>query len=700
MRRRLVGPWYWVRSLLVGAVLIVDMRAAAQIDRSASPAATPGSVEWRFNEPQPDWKPTLTLPGLEVSALERTTDALRVTLPKGSAITRRISAGGMYVDLSDVRRAASELVVRARTTSSVHTMRVGLNVPENVSSSDVTQPSQQAVFSATFQTLGGVTPIVRDGQVQTYRIHLPRATAQAAPMRRLGLQFQALVPGTIDILSVRLIAVDDSMSGAMTETTLEPRQLKTDFALFRQSLEEAHPALYRYTAKRDLDALFTRAAAQLARPMTLLQFRNVLAPVRAAIKDGTGISTTFQGDEVSTIVNTARQFPLALTFQSTRAFVLLNHGLDDRVKPGMEVLAINGQSFAAILQRILPNLGQYGDVRTWPMYQLGIPGGFSRSGLPGRTGFGEAYRLYIGNPSSFRTTLRDPKTRQTRVVDLAGVTLAEAAVNVAQNAVNREVRAGLEALRTVATPQSIRYLDGEATAILVPAWGTAAPAFLKSVFAGLKTRGVKNLIIDVRGNTGGFDQIPVLLFSYLTAKDFRAFNRVYMKTYRPSFSQYTVSADVDPVADPYYGSAAGIWTPDPGGGWLMTEKYPIIGVKSSAEDNFDGAVFVLIDGGSISATAEFCATVDYYQRATFVGDETGGAAEGDTGGGDISPTLPESHLQIRIPGEAYFSVVDRSNRRRGTLPKYTVHQTVDDLERRRDTVVEFTRELIRKGRRP
>jgi C-terminal processing protease CtpA/Prc len=607
----------------------------------------------------------------------------------------------MYVDLPDVRRAASELVVRARTTSSVHTMRVGLNAPENFSPSGIQPPSQQAVFSATFQTLGGVTPIVRDGQVHTYRIHLPRATTQAEPMRRLGLQFQALVPGTIDILSVRLIAaVDDSSPGAMTETTLEPRQLKTDFALFRQSLEEAHPALYRYTTKRALDALLVSAEARLGRPMTLLQFRNVLAPVRAAIKDGGSIATTFQGDEVTTIVNSAEQFPLALTFLSTRGFVLLNQGLDDRVKPGMEVLAINGQSFAAILQRILPNVGQYGDVRTWPMYQLGIPGGFSRRGLPGRTGFGEAYRLYLGNPSSFRTTLRDPKTRQTRVVDLAGVTLAEASVNVTQNAVNRDVRAGLEALRTLATPQSIRYLDGEATAVLVPAWGTDAPAFLKVVFAELKSRNVKNLIIDVRGNTGGFDQIPVLLFSYLATKEFRAIDRVYMKTYQPSFSRYTVSTDVDPVADPYYGSAMGIWKPDPGGGWLMTEKYPIIGLKQPAEDNFDGAVYVLTDGGSISATAEFCATVDYYQRATFIGEETGGAAEGDTGGGDISPTLPESHLQIRIPGEAYFSVVDRSNRRRGTLPKYTVVQTVDDLARGRDTVLEFTRALIRKGRRP
>ncbi len=48
--------------------------------------------------------------------------------------------------------------------------------------------------------------------------------------------------------------------------------------------------------------------------------------------------------------------------------------------------------------------------------------------------------------------------------------------------------------------------------------------------------------------------------------------------------------------------------------------------------------------------------------------------------------------------ESYFSVVDKSNRRRGTLPTYAVTQTIEDLAKGRDTVLEFTRELIRSGK--
>ena len=161
------------------------------------------------------------------------------------------------------------------------------------------------------------------------------------------------------------------------------------------------------------------------------------------------------------------------------------------------------------------------------------------------------------------------------------------------------------------------------------------------------------------------------------------------------------------MTDPYYGSLAGKWKPDPSGGWLMTEKYGgqygskfvgLIGVQKPSENHFDGTVYVLIDGGCFSACAEFSATAYFYKRTTFIGEETGGAAEGDTGGGDIGPTLPESHLHFEIPSESYSSVVDKSNRRRGTRPKYAVRQSVDDLAKGRDTVLEFTRELIRSGK--
>ena len=668
----------------------------AKVEGSEISKTIPAAVEWRFDQAQPDWKPALPLPGLEMAGIERTTDALRVTLSEGSRVSAESLAGGIYVDLPDWRREEwAEVVVRARTKGSVNNMSIGLNPREGVVPAGTMQ--------ATFQSRGGVTPIVRDGLVHTYRIHLDWGSQRTGPWRRVGLHFQAFKPGSIDILSVRVVpAAAEQSQGRVTETTLKPPQLKSDFALFRKALEEAHPALYRYTTKREMDAEFARAEAKLKRPMTLLQFRNVLERVVAAIKCGHTLFTNNQGDEISTVLNSAKQFPLALQFESMRAFVVLNQGLDERVKPGMEVLAINGESLARILRRILPNLNQDGDIRTHQMYRLGFARGFFRLGSPGRTGFSESYRLYIGNPASFKTTVRDPHTQKTVVLELAGVTNAEAAVNAEKNPVNRDVLTGIRTLQALGEKQSIRYLDGENTALMrIPGFSKLPPDvrenfrdFLKREFALLKSNGTKNLIIDLRGNGGGSDSYGVLLFSYLTSKEFRYFERIHMKTYDPSFKQYT-AVEIDPVTDPYYGPA--FLKPDPNGGWLLTEKNAGLGVQRPSENHFDGTVYVLIDGGSFSTTADFCTTADFYKRATFIGEETGGAAGGGAGGW-TGLTLPESQLNIGIPEYTYLSFVDKGNRRRGTLPKHAVTQTIDDLAKGRDTVLEFTRELIRSGK--
>ena len=278
------------RSVAIGSFIaastVVGQKTATQ-PKVREIATIPSTVEWRFSEPQPDWKSALPIPGVEMAGLERTKDALRVTLSEGSRLSGSSLAGGLYVDLPDWRREEwAEVVVSARTTGSVNRINIGLNPPEGVPPAGAAQPSPGAVFSATFQTRGGVTPIVRDGLVHTYRIHLDWESQRTGPWRRIGFLFDAPDPGSIDILSVRVVpAAAGQAQGQVTETTLDPPQLKSDFALFRKALEEAHPALYRFTTKREMDAAFARAEAKLTRPMTILQFHNVLAPVLAAIKE-------------------------------------------------------------------------------------------------------------------------------------------------------------------------------------------------------------------------------------------------------------------------------------------------------------------------------------------------------------------------------------------------------------------------------
>jgi len=140
--------------LLVGATSIVGMslfadhaQGTAQVERFGSSATIP--VEWRFSEPQPDWRPAL--PVSNQVKLERTADALRVGLSESSRLSPRLLAGDVYIDLRDWRREEwADVVVLARTAGSVNNMRLGLNPPEVGVVIPANAPPAIAAFLATF----------------------------------------------------------------------------------------------------------------------------------------------------------------------------------------------------------------------------------------------------------------------------------------------------------------------------------------------------------------------------------------------------------------------------------------------------------------------------------------------------------------------------------------------------------------------
>jgi hypothetical protein len=86
--------------------------------------------------------------------------------------------------------------------------------------------------------------------------------------------------------AVALLLAAPSLAGAETTKKFESRQLKEDFQIARRALEEAHPGLYRYTKKAELDRIFNEAEKSLDHPMDFYEFYRVMALPIAAIKCG------------------------------------------------------------------------------------------------------------------------------------------------------------------------------------------------------------------------------------------------------------------------------------------------------------------------------------------------------------------------------------------------------------------------------
>jgi hypothetical protein len=113
----------------------------------------------------------------------------------------------------------------------------------------------------------------------------------------------------------------------------------------------------------------------------------------------------------------------------------------------------------------------------------------------------------------------------------------------------------------------------------------------------------------------------------------------------------------------------------------VTEKgHAGVAAQQPGKFPFMGKVFVLIDGGTFSTAADFCAVTHHLKRAAFIGEETGGGYYGNNSGLEAMVTLPNSKFQVRVPMSEYWNAVPGyEGKRRGTRPDYAVGTTTDAI---------------------
>lgn len=120
------------------------------------------------------------------------------------------------------------------------------------------------------------------------------------------------------------------------------------------------------------------------------------------------------------------------------------------------------------------------------------------------------------------------------------------------------------------------------------------------------------------------------------------------------------------------------------------------------KDTYKENLYILINGSTLSAAAEFASFIKNYRKATFIGDEAGGNKVQNTSGYSLIIGLPNSKIIAAIPIILWKMNVDFKNDGHGVIPDYSVSNTIEDEINSRDGVMEFTLDLIRKtkGRYP
>ncbi len=332
---------------------------------------------------------------------------------------------------------------------------------------------------------------------------------------------------------------------------LTSAEAHSDFDLMRHALEEAHPGLYRYSTKAQMDRAFDAQRAKLNRSMKKTEFMAVVAETLAGIR--CGHTNVKPDDETQAAMTNARKFPLRTLVEGRRLMVVFNDTPDDRtIRPGMEILEINGRKATDILSRIWPLVPTDGDIETHKRAELGD--------------FANFYWMVFEQTGDFTVKAKDVAGGIV-TARLAGVTDADRKQN--NNPVNATMQAGIGKVFWARENLSLRFLKdpGIAEIRIVRFLGDDYPRWVEDTFKTLSENGTKTLIIDLRNCHGGDDMYCAMLVSYLTDKPFRFYDHINVKTITPSFKEHTdLQLDGERLAHYREGM-----TPNPAGGFFLSK---------------------------------------------------------------------------------------------------------------------------------
>lgn len=462
--------------------------------------------------------------------------------------------------------------------------------------------------------------------------------------------------------------------------------LQQDYTLLRNILEQKHPAIYWYTPKEKMDFYFDSLYLSIADSMTELQYGwQIIAPLTQKIHCG---HTTFgMSSYWNRFMKDKRipSFPLYVKTWGDTMVVTNNLNKNDAViKRGAIITSINNLSVKDLQQKMfkyLPTDGFAENVNylrlstNFPYYHRNIFGIYKN------------YRVGYLDSAGMEKTVLLPMWYPPEDTGKKGKKFAEIKYLLTRAEFKKQRRESYRSLQLdTVTSTAIFTLNTFSSG-----GGKHLKRFFSKTFRDLNTKGIRNLIIDLRGNGGGNIDLYALLTRYIRNSPFKVADSAYAVTHSlKPYSRYIQQS-----------------FPTNLGFFFLTKKrkndlyhfgfYERHTYQPKTINHFNGKVYVLINGPTFSAATLFSHAVKGQQNVTLVGEETGGGWHGNSGIMIPDIVLPNTKLKVRLP---LFKIVQYQHAPkdgRGVMPDLYVSPTMEGVIKGQDIKMMMIKELIKNG---
>ncbi len=456
---------------------------------------------------------------------------------------------------------------------------------------------------------------------------------------------------------------------------LSPKKMNKDLTILLETLD-GHPDPYTKTSKEDFDQIIDDVRSNITQPLDILDYYKELQKIVAGIKDGH--TNLFMPRRW--LQNKRRKhgvLPYEVYLTNNNELHIIKSYAEAPIELGAQIMEINGMPVDSFINYVDPFLSY----ETLPFRNDRISQSFE-------------FLLYL----TFKQV--DQLTFKLKVVNEFEMTVATIPFKEWESQKN-----------DTSVEREKKIENGEIYDFQIVSPGVAKidifsfavsnldkyQFFLRKTFKQIRNNDIHSLIIDLRGNYGGWPKASSELFHYIHNGHFKTMGKTSMKisqAYRKSYTDRY--PNISQAAGYFHKSRHFIDLNKILTGKIDTYAEEDIFFNEKPTEKrfeFEGDCYVLIDRKSYSAASSFAATFQCYSMGYLIGEPTGGTKIFRAN--PFIKILPKSSMIARVSSTKMYSTCYNLDDEPVT-PNVVSRPTVIDLVHNNDSQLNTALMLIKK----